>query len=619
MTETPHPQQRPQRSPEEIVQRQMAMLRDQKRNLDKQLSALGSQNEKLVRLLNASRQEIVTLKKTLAAEAEPPATFATILQVNHGRQPVGEATGDGPVVTGPTVDVLAAGRRMRVALSPLVSLGACEPGLGVLLNENYVVVALLDYERTGEVATVKEVVDHDRVLTVGRSDEERVLLLSGRLRRERPKPGDAVTVDHRTGFALEPVARTDVEQLVLEEVPDVSYSDVGGLGPQIEAIRDAVELPHIHPEIFREHGLHPPKGILLYGPPGNGKTLIAKAVARSLAERSAAKAGRSRAEGYFLNIKGPELLDKYVGETERQIRSIFANAREQAARGVPVVVFFDEMDSLFRVRGSGLSSDVETTIVPQLLTEIDGVEKLDNVMVVGATNREDMIDPAVLRPGRLDVKIRIDRPDREGAREIFSLYVTEDLPLREDDVARAGSRAVAAEELVRAAVERMYAREPDTEFLTITHKDGSRETLYFADYASGAVIRNVVDRAKKQAIKTLLTSGRRGLTAAHLVSAVDEEFHEQQDLPNTGDAEDWARLTGRRADTFQDVRIVRHTPAQGDDSTQGALAPAPSAASSDADSTGSDAGSGTGSAAGSADSSAAGSATGAGALRGGAR
>ena len=619
MTETPHPQQRPQRSPEEIVQRQMAMLRDQKRNLDKQLSALGSQNEKLVRLLNASRQEIVTLKKTLAAEAEPPATFATILQVNHGRQPVGEATGDGPVVTGPTVDVLAAGRRMRVALSPLVSLGACEPGLGVLLNENYVVVALLDYERTGEVATVKEVVDHDRVLTVGRSDEERVLLLSGRLRRERPKPGDAVTVDHRTGFALEPVARTDVEQLVLEEVPDVSYSDVGGLGPQIEAIRDAVELPHIHPEIFREHGLHPPKGILLYGPPGNGKTLIAKAVARSLAERSAAKAGRSRAEGYFLNIKGPELLDKYVGETERQIRSIFANAREQAARGVPVVVFFDEMDSLFRVRGSGLSSDVETTIVPQLLTEIDGVEKLDNVMVVGATNREDMIDPAVLRPGRLDVKIRIDRPDREGAREIFSLYVTEDLPQREDDVARAGSRAAAAEELVRAAVERMYAREPDTEFLTITHKDGSRETLYFADYASGAVIRNVVDRAKKQAIKTLLTTGRRGLTAEHLVSAVDEEFHEQQDLPNTGDAEDWARLTGRRADTFQDVRIVRHTPAQGEATEQGALAAAPSAASSATHTTGSNAGSGTGPAAGSTDGSAAGSVTGSGDLRGGAR
>ncbi|QMS57015.1 proteasome ATPase [Kocuria varians] len=615
MTETPHPQQRPQRSPEEIVQRQMAMLRDQKRNLDKQLSALGSQNEKLVRLLNASRQEIVTLKKTLAAEAEPPATFATILQVNHGRQPVGEATGDGPVVTGPTVDVLAAGRRMRVALSPLVSLGACEPGLGVLLNENYVVVALLDYERTGEVATVKEVVDHDRVLTVGRSDEERVLLLSGRLRRERPKPGDAVTVDHRTGFALEPVARTDVEQLVLEEVPDVSYSDVGGLGPQIEAIRDAVELPHIHPEIFREHGLHPPKGILLYGPPGNGKTLIAKAVARSLAERSAAKAGRSRAEGYFLNIKGPELLDKYVGETERQIRSIFANAREQAARGVPVVVFFDEMDSLFRVRGSGLSSDVETTIVPQLLTEIDGVEKLDNVMVVGATNREDMIDPAVLRPGRLDVKIRIDRPDREGAREIFSLYVTEFLPLREDDVARAGSRAAAAEELVRAAVERMYAREPDTEFLTITHKDGSRETLYFADYASGAVIRNVVDRAKKQAIKTLLTTGRRGLTAEHLVRAVDEEFHEQQDLPNTGDAEDWARLTGRRADTFQDVRIVRHTPAQGEATEQDALASGSFTASPSASSGVSDAGATTGSGA----RSDAGSSTESDRLRGGAQ
>ena len=539
-------------------QRQINMRRDQKRNLDKQLASVGSQNQKLVRLLDASRQEIVKLKQTLAAEAVPPMSFGVVQQVNPGRQPVGTATGDGPVITSASLDVLVSGRKMRVAVSPLVSLSSCEPGIGVLLNENYVVAAVLDYDRVGEVATIKEVIDHDRVLTVGRSDEERVMLLSGALRRNRPKPGDAVTVDHRTGFALEHVERTDVEQLVLEEVPEVSYADIGGLGAQIEAIRDAVELPYVHPEMYREHGLRPPKGILLYGPPGNGKTLIAKAVARSLAERSAAKAGRERALGYFLNIKGPELLDKYVGETERQIRSIFANAREQAARGVPVVVFFDEMDSLFRVRGSGLSSDVETTIVPQLLTEIDGVEKLDNVIVIGATNREDMIDPAVLRPGRLDVKIRIDRPDREGAREIFRLYVTPELPLREADVAAAGSREAAADRLIDAAITRMYDRSPATEFLTITYRDGGQETLYFADYASGAVIRNVVDRAKKQAIKTLLTSGERGLTREHLIEAVDEEFHEQQDLPNTADPEDWARLTGRRANTIQDVRIAVH-------------------------------------------------------------
>lgn len=550
------------------TQRHINMLREQKRNLDKQLSGVGSQNQKLVRLLDASRQEIVKLKQTLAAEAVPPMSFGVVQQVNPGQQPVGTATGDGPVITVASLDVLVSGRKMRVAVSPLVSLGACEPGIGVLLNENYVVAAVLDYERTGEVATIKEIIDHDRVLTVGRSDEERVMLLSGALRRNRPKPGDAVTVDHRTGFALEHVERTDVEQLVLEEVPEVSYADIGGLGAQIEAIRDAVELPYVHPDLYRDHGLRPPKGILLYGPPGNGKTLIAKAVARSLAERSAAKAGRERALGYFLNIKGPELLDKYVGETERQIRSIFANAREQAARGVPVVVFFDEMDSLFRVRGSGLSSDVETTIVPQLLTEIDGVEKLDNVIVVGATNREDMIDPAVLRPGRLDVKIRIDRPDRNGAREIFTLYVTPELPLRETDVAAAGSREAAVGQLIDAAIAHMYDRTSATEFLTISYRDGGQETLYFADYVSGAVIRNVVDRAKKQAIKTLLTTGERGLTREHLVNAVDEEFHEQQDLPNTADPEDWARLTGRRANTIQDVRIAVHrgtaAPSQGE-------------------------------------------------------
>ncbi|WP_035923914.1 proteasome ATPase [Kocuria rosea] len=540
------------------AQRQVNILRDQKRALDKQLAAAGTQNQKLVRLLDATRTEIAQLKRALENDLVPPLSQGTVLQVNPGRTPVGEQTGSGPAVTDRTLDVLVAGRRMRVALSPLVSFAACEPGRQVLLDQNYTVGAVLDYEQTGEIATVKEIVDHDRVLTVGRSDEERVLLLSGLLRRSRPEIGDAVSIDHRTGFALEPIERSDVEQLVLEEVPAVSYDDIGGLGPQIEQIRDAVELPFVHPELYREHGLTPPKGILLYGPPGNGKTLIAKAVARSLAERAADRAGRGKALGYFLNIKGPELLDKYVGETERQIRSIFLRAREQAARGIPVVVFFDEMDSLFRTRGSGLSSDVETTIVPQLLTEIDGVERLDNVIVIGATNREDMIDPAVLRPGRLDVKIRIDRPDAEGAAEILRLYVTEDLPLRQDEVDAAGSRAGAVAALVDAAVARMYEKSPGTRFLHLSYRDGTEETLHFSDFTSGAVIRNVVDRAKKQAIKDLLTTGVRGLGRDHLVRAVDEEFHEQQDLPNTSNPEDWARISGRRGDTITDLRVVLH-------------------------------------------------------------
>ena len=540
------------------AQRQVGILRDQKRALDRQLASAGTQNQKLVRLLDATRTEIAQLKRALENDLVPPLSQGTVLQANPGHAPVEERTGSGPAVTDRTLDVLVAGRRMRVALSPLVSFAVCEPGRQVLLDQHYTVGAVLDYEQTGEVATVKEVVDHDRVLTVGRSGEERVLLLSGLLRRARPRVGDAVSIDHRTGFALEPVERTDVEQLVLEEVPDVSYADVGGLGPQIEQIRDAVELPFLHPELYREHGLTPPKGILLYGPPGNGKTLIAKAVARSLAERAADRAGREKALGYFLNIKGPELLDKYVGETERQIRAIFLRAREQAARGIPVVVFFDEMDSLFRTRGSGLSSDVETTIVPQLLTEIDGVERLDNVIVIGATNREDMIDPAVLRPGRLDVKIRIDRPDAAGAAEILRLYVTEDLPLRQDEVDAAGSRTGAVAALVDAAVARMYERSPATRFLHLSYRDGTEETLHFGDFTSGAVIRNVVDRAKKQAIKDLLTTGVRGLGRAHLVRAVDEEFHEQQDLPNTSDPEDWARISGRRGDTVTDLRVVLH-------------------------------------------------------------
>ncbi|MDO5619684.1 proteasome ATPase [Kocuria sp.] len=530
--------------------RQVAIVREEKRNLDRQLATAGHQNQKLRTALEGARDQISKLKKALEHDLALPLSLGTLIRV----VPAGKSGGTTDIST----DVMVAGRNVRCAVSPLVAQGALEPGRQILVDEHSVVVAVLGYEATGELASVREVVDATRVVTVGRSDEERVLRLSGTLRKNPPQPGQTVSIDHRTGFALEVVKRTGMEELVLEEVPDVRYQDIGGLGTEIEAIKDAVELPFVHPDLYRQHKLTPPKGILLYGPPGNGKTMIAKAVARSLAERAAEKSGREQAKGYFLNIKGPELLDKYVGETERQIRQIFSRAREQAEAGIPVVVFFDEMDSLFRTRGSGVSSDVETTIVPQLLTEIDGVEKLDNVIIVGATNREDMIDPAVLRPGRLDVKIRIDRPDAVGAREIFALYLTPDLPLQQEAIIEAGSREAAAEALINTGVEAMYAQSDATRFLEITYKNGERETLWFSDFVSGAVIRNIVDRAKKQAIKDLLTHKVRGISKDHVRQAVAQEFMEQQDLPDTSDPEDWARISGRRGDTIADLRIVMH-------------------------------------------------------------
>ncbi|PWD49586.1 proteasome ATPase [Serinibacter arcticus] len=507
----------------------------------REAASLAQKNERLTAVLIKARQELAELKEQVEQLTRPPATYATFLA----------AQSDG------TADVMATGRKMRVPVSPLVDLAAVGPGQEVQLNETMALVEVGGYERVGEVVTVKELIGTDRALVVGRADEERVVRLAGQLSQERVRVGDALTIDPRSGFVHEHIPRSEVEELVLEEIPDVEFEDIGGLADQIEAIRDAVELPFGHPELFREHGLTPPKGLLLYGPPGCGKTLIAKAVAASLARTVGAAAGQEAVRSSFLNVKGPELLNKFVGETERHIRLIFARARERAEQGVPVVVFFDEMESLFRTRGTGISSDTETTVVPQLLAEIDGVERLDNVIVIGASNREDMIDPAILRPGRLDVKIKVERPDAEAARDIFPKYLRSDLPLHPDDVAQHdGDRERTVAAMIDAAVERMYSLGKENEFLEVTYASGDREVLFFKDFASGAMIRNIVDRAKKAAIKALLSGQPRGISVGHLLEAVALEFHENEDLPNTTNPDDWARVSGRKGERIVFIRTI---------------------------------------------------------------
>ncbi|MDR5710686.1 proteasome ATPase [Nesterenkonia flava] len=491
--------------------RQIDSLRQRQRDLQQQLQTAGRHNDRLSGLLEATKGQIEQLKEALEADGQTPFTFATII----GYRPSHEAVAGREIAAAaaPGCDVLHSGRKLRVSVSPLLDVEQLTPGSEVLLNENYTIIAVLEPEGTGELARVKEILHDDRLVVTTRGEEERVVRLSAGAAASqedsRVRVGDAVVVDLRTGTATEIVPLSEVEDVVLEESPDVSYRDIGGLSEQIEQIRDAVELPFLHADLYREHGLRAPKGILLYGPPGCGKTMIAKAVASSLAEG----AGEDDAgSAFFLNIKGPELLNKYVGETERHIRVIFSRARERASAGNPVVVFFDEMEALFRTRGTGVSSDVETTIVPQLLAEIDGVESLDNVIVIGASNREDMIDPAILRPGRLDVKIRVQRPGPDGAREILAIHLGAEVPLRASLVAEHGSHEAAREALIEAVVTTVYPAH--------------------AEFMSGAVLSNIVDRAKKAAIKEFLAHGQsteaKGITKEHLLAGVADEMAEQR-------------------------------------------------------------------------------------------
>jgi proteasome-associated ATPase len=523
--------------------KRMRMLEERLLEAKGQLAQAVSQNEKLSYTLREAREHIATLREEVDKLTQPPSAYGVVVGKND----------DG------TVDVLSSGRKMRVSLHPEIDHADLQRGQEVVLNESFNVIMARAPEVAGEIVSVKETLeDGTRAIVVGRADEERVCELSDALLGLRLRPGDTLLMDTRSGLLLEKLPRPEVEDLLLEEVPDISYGDVGGLDSQIEMIADAVELPFLHQELFAEHKLPAPKGILLYGPPGCGKTLIAKAVANSLAKKVAEKTGDEKGRSYFINIKGPELLNKYVGETERQIRLVFQRAREKSEEGWPVIVFFDEMDSMFRTRGSGISSDMESTIVPQLLAEIDGVEGLKNVIVIGATNREDLIDPAILRPGRLDVKIKIERPGKDAARQIFLRYLTTEIPLSASEVTKLGDgdrqRAVSA--MIDDTVMEMYREDDDNRFLEVTYQNGDKEILYYKDFASGAMIENIVRRAKKLAIKRLIAGGERGIRTSDLIESIKQEYKEHEDLPNTTNPDDWAKISGKKGERIVFIRTL---------------------------------------------------------------
>ena len=518
-----------------------------------QLQQALSQNERLTYTLREAREHIASLREEVDKLTQPPSAYGTFLSRND----------DG------TADVFSGGRKMRVALHPALGSDDLQRGHEVVLNESLSVVMARGSDLSGEVVTMKVVLDDGhRAIVVGRGDEERVVELAEAMIGEKLRAGDSVLMDARSGLLLEKLPRPEVEELVLEEVPDISYEDVGGLDSQIEQITDAVELPFLYRDLFSEHKLPAPKGVLLYGPPGCGKTLIAKAVANSLAKKVAERSGDGAARSYFLNIKGPELLNKYVGETGRQIRLVFQRAREKGEEGVPVIVFFDEMDSLFRTRGSGISSDVESTIVPQLLAEIDGVEALKNVIVIGASNREDLIDPAILRPGRLDVKIKIERPNETSAAQIFSRYLTSSLPLDEDEVRTlgGGDRDKTVRLMIESTVEEMYRDDEANQFLEVTYQNGDKEIMYYKDFASGAMIENIVRRAKKLSIKRQIAREGKGIRTQDLIDSIKQEYKEHEDLPNTTNPDDWAKISGKKGERIVYIRTIT---SQGDQTKGG--------------------------------------------------
>jgi proteasome-associated ATPase len=510
-----------------------------------ELADVLGQKEKLTRALAEAREELVALREEVEKLSAPPSTYGVYLSSNE----------DG------TVNVLAQGRKVKVNTHPAIVVPTLKPGQEVVLNEALNVIHVAGYEIQGEVVILKERLDPSRALVTVRADEDKVAVVAEPLREERLRIGDHILMDAKSGYLLEKLPKSEVEDLALEEVPDIGYEDIGGLGAQIETIKDAVELPYLYADYYREHKLAPPKGVLLYGPPGCGKTMIAKAVANNLAEKISEKRGE-KIKGFFLNVKGPELLNKYVGETERKIREIFVKAREKANEDVPVVIFFDEMDALFRTRGTGISSDMESTIVPQLLAEIDGVEGLKNVIVIGASNRQDLIDPAVLRPGRLDVKIKVERPNQQAARDIFAKYLTTDLPIAGAEMQAAGGSASGAiDAMIGAVVESMFSLSEENRFLEVTYANGEREVLYFKDFASGAMIESIVRRAKKLALKRYIGRREKGLVADDLVAAVREEFKENEDLPNTSNPDDWAKIAGRKRERIVAIKLVAQDPA----------------------------------------------------------
>ena len=555
-------------------------LQEELAKLEGQLSHNYDNGLALFQIIRNFRELMLEMQRDLNALTSPPLPYGYVARL---------------FVEDQMVDIVMGNERRKVNVLSEIDVAKLKIGQRVTLAAANLAILSVDeeWEKIGQEAKVSALLDNGAARVITHLDETRDVMLAEPLREMKIREGDILLTSGY--FAFSKLPKVEADELLLERVPEISFSQIGGLKNQIYTLLEAIEYPALYPELFKMHKLKPTKGILIYGPPGCGKTLLAKAVANRLAQKTREKIGKDNIWAYFINIKGPELLNKYVGETERKIREVFYRAKEKASEGCPVIIFFDEFESLFRTRGSGISSDVESTNVPQFLSMMDGVEELNNIVVIGASNRQDLIDPAVLRPGRFDLKVKVDRPDKIDAKEILKIYITSDLPWGEDsegkqyvgqknhsviDRLHGGNRymvdlstpELVVEHMINVVVEYLYydgrpvawtdrrgnQLEYNTECIEITWADGEIKMLHIKDIlVSGAMIESVISRVKKAAIRRAVTTGKQGIRMIDFYESIRDEIKESSDLPNTNNPDDWAKIIGQRSESGQRIVNVR--------------------------------------------------------------
>ena len=444
-------------------------------------------------------------------------------------------------------------------VDPRVDIGSLKVGTRVLVNEAYAVVGDLGYSPSGPVSKVIDILSDGR-LRVGQEHGLQAVVLerSSTLREVPLKVGEDIRIDPSYKVALERLTTPETKDYYLEDVPELPWNKIGGQQEAIQAIKDTIEMPALHPELFKRYQYSTPKGFLLYGPPGCGKTLIGKATAYNLVRQLNEESGEGLKE-CFMHVKGPEILNMWLGESERIVREIFARAREKRKEGFLPVVFIDEAESVLGTRRAIRSHNIANTVVPMFCSEMDGIESLQDVILILASNRPDLIDPAILRPGRIDRKIKVKRPDKAAALDIFGIYMTTELPVHPEALdAHQGDAAAAVRAMLERANEELFAHREDTAFLEVTLRSGRRDILHRGDLASGAIIASIVQRAKESAIKRAIATGvEGGISAEDLTEAVVTEYGENEIFPPTDNAEDWLKLLDYDPENVAKVLPIR--------------------------------------------------------------